>query len=142
MLPALSVLLLLACQVRNSSPRIDSAGAGSAEDRPAVSSEADTAAARAQAWVATGTEPFWALDIDSTGLRFKTPDDTMGIRWPPLKPLMAGDTLRWLAEAGRAMVDARIWPGKCSDGMSDRIWPNTAVVRIDSTSYRGCAESR
>jgi uncharacterized membrane protein len=28
---------------------------------------------------AVGTEPFWALEIDSTGLRFRTPDDTAGI---------------------------------------------------------------
>ena len=98
-------------------------------------------ASGAGAWRAIGTEPFWGLDIDSTGLRFRTPEDTMGIRWPPLTPMVRGDTVRWVGETERAAVDARIWGARCSDGMSDRVWPYTAVVRIDSTTYRGCAES-
>ena len=99
-------------------------------------------ASGAGAWRAIGTEPFWGLDIDSTGLRFRTTEDTMGIRWPPLTPMVTGDTVRWVGETERAAVDARIWGARCSDGMSDRVWPYTAVVRIDSTTYRGCASAR
>jgi putative lipoprotein len=107
---------------------------------PSSASAADTTeTASTGAWRAIGTEPFWGLDIDSTGLRFRTPGDTMGIRWPPLTPMVRGDTVRWVGETERAAVDARIWPARCSDGMSDRVWPYTAVVRIDSMTYRGCA---
>ena len=91
---------------------------------------------------AIGTEPFWGLDIDSTGLRFTTPDDMTGIRWPPRAPLVSGDTWRWLGETGRATIAARIWPARCSDGMSDRVYPYAALVRVDGTDYRGCAASR
>lgn len=97
---------------------------------------------RADAFRAIGTEPFWGLAIDSMGLRFTTPEDLMGIRWPPLTPMARGDTVHWIGETERAAVDARIWPARCSDGMSDRVWPYLAVVRIDGTTYRGCAESR
>jgi hypothetical protein len=48
------------------------------------------------------------------------------------------------AEVGqteRAAVDARIWLEGRSDGMSNRSWPYAAPVRIDSLTYRGCAES-
>jgi len=75
-------------------------------------------------------------------MRYTTPEDTNGIRWPPLTPTIRGDTARWVSETERAAVDARIWPEQCSDGMSDRVWPYTAVVRIDSMTYRGCAASR
>jgi putative lipoprotein len=123
--------------------RTDSVGESGAESAPTSVSPADTTEpASAGAWRAIGTEPFWGLDIDSTGLRFRTPEDTMGIRWPPLTPMVRGDTVRWIGETERAAVDARIWAARCSDGMSDRVWPYTAVVRIDSTTYRGCAESR
>ena len=48
----------------------------------------DTAAtvATAEPLRALGTEPFWSLDIDSTGLRFRTPEDTSGMRFPPNAP--------------------------------------------------------
>jgi len=92
---------------------------------------------------ALGTEPFWALDIDSTGLRFTTPADTAGTRFPPNTPSpVAGDTLVWMAETERAAVHVRIWPARCSDGMSDRVYPWTAIVRVAGTEYHGCADRR
>jgi uncharacterized membrane protein len=139
----LSLSVFVACQVRDASRRTDAAGASGADSAPTFASAADTSeTASAGAWRAIGNEPFWGLDIDSTGLRFRTPEDTTGIRWPPLIPVVRGDTVRWVGKTERAAVDARIWPVRCSDGMSDRVWPYAAVVRIDSTAYRGCAESR
>jgi uncharacterized membrane protein len=92
-------------------------------------------------WVrAIGTEPFWALIVDDRGLRFLTPVDTAGIRFPPIAPTSAGDTLEWAGETARAQIDARIWPESCSDGMSDRIWSHAATVRIDGVLHAGCAE--
>jgi uncharacterized membrane protein len=91
---------------------------------------------------ALGTEPFWALDIDSTGLRFNTPDDTSGIRFPPLTPSTAGDTIVWIGQIESTSIDARVWPAKCSDGMSDREYPYKSVVNIKGTTYRGCADRR
>jgi uncharacterized membrane protein len=92
---------------------------------------------------ALGTEPFWALDIDSAGLRFTTPEDTSGMRFPPnaASPI-AADTLVWMAESESAAIHVRIWPAQCSDGMSDRVYPWTAIVRVAGTTYHGCADRR
>ncbi|MGH7710643.1 MAG: COG3650 family protein [Gemmatimonadaceae bacterium] len=124
---------------------------GSEAPRPADSSvgvSVDTlrgsgaALAITQPLRAIGTEPFWALDVDSTGLRFTSPDDTGGIRFPPIAHSVAGDTMVWVAETERAAIDVRIWRDKCSDGMSDRVWPYVAVVRIEGKTHRGCADAR
>jgi uncharacterized membrane protein len=91
---------------------------------------------------ALGTEPFWALDIDSNGLRFNTPDDTSGIRFPPVAPSTVGDTVVWIGQTESTSIEARVWPAKCSDGMSDREYPYASVVQIKGTTYRGCADRR
>jgi uncharacterized membrane protein len=89
---------------------------------------------------ALGTEPFWALDVDSSGLRYITPDDTSGIRFPPVAPIAAGDTMVWTGVTERAAIHVRIWREQCSDGMSDRIYTYAARVRVDTTEYKGCAD--
>jgi uncharacterized membrane protein len=113
----------------------------SGEGRQDTSVEADSGNIAAPLR-ALGTEPFWALDIDSTGLRFITPDDTSGIRFPPLVPTSSGDTVVWVGETERAAIDVRIWRERCSDGMSDRVYTFAATVRIAATTYRGCADAR
>lgn len=113
-------------------------------DSAAVAAPAGSAAvSTAEPLRALGTEPFWALDIDSAGLRFTTPEDTAGMRFPPNAPSpIAGDTLVWMAETEMAALHVRIWPERCSDGMSDREYPYTAIVRVAATTYRGCADRR
>jgi uncharacterized membrane protein len=91
---------------------------------------------------ALGTEPFWALDVDGTGLRFITPEDTSGIRFPPIASTVIADTVVWSGQTERATIEARIWPEKCSDGMSDREYPYASRVTIAGTTYRGCADRR
>lgn len=123
-------LIVLYSACREGAPRAaDSTGA------PAVSTTNEPLRA-------LGTEPFWALDIDSSGLRFITPDDTSGMRFPPIAPIAAGDTMVWTGATERAAFDVRIWREQCSDGMSDRVYPYAARVRIDATDYRGCADRR
>lgn len=110
--------------------------------RLARASEAATPNAPAtRTFQAIGTEPFWSLDISSTGLRFTTPDDVTGIIFPPLAPTVMGDTLQWAGATERAAIDARIWPSPCSDGMSERVWTHKAVVRIAGLIYQGCADA-
>ena len=129
-------LILPACR-EGSPPPADS----SAVAAPAPAGQ--TGVATTEAVRALGTEPFWALDIDSTGLRFTTPQDSAGMRFPPNAPSpIAGDTLVWMAESELAAVHVRIWPKQCSDGMSDRVYPWTAIVRVAGTTYNGCADRR
>jgi len=91
---------------------------------------------------ALGTEPFWALDVDSNGLRFITPDDTSGIRFGPIAPTVVADTVVWSGQSDRMAIDVRVWTEKCSDGMSDREYPYASQVTIAGTTYRGCATRR
>jgi uncharacterized membrane protein len=89
-----------------------------------------------------GNEPFWALHIDSTVIRYVTPEDTAGIRFPPVKPLQLGDTLRWTTSNPQTIVEAWVVTGSCSDGMSDRTWTYRASVQVGSRKLQGCAERR
>ena len=91
---------------------------------------------------ALGTEPFWAFDIDSASLRFTTPDNQEGIHFPPVAQTVDADTMVWAGATERAAFVVRIWREQCSDGMSDRVYPYAARVRVDTTTYRGCADAR
>lgn len=135
---AVSAAFGLACRGGDSGERADRDTVQAHETARATASGSDTLAAGA--FRALGTEPFWNLEIRSEGLRFITPDDTVGMRFPPITPTMVGDTTRWVGETERAPIDVRIWPARCSDGMSDRVWALTAVMTINQTVYRGCAE--
>lgn len=109
---------------------------------PAVTLDSTTAGILAEPLRALGTEPFWALDVDSSGLRFITPEDTSGIRLPPIAATIVADTVLWSGQTERAAIEARVWAEKCSDGMSDREYPYTSRVIIAGTTYRGCADRR
>lgn len=91
---------------------------------------------------ALGTEPFWALDVDTFGLRFITPDDTSGIRFPPVAANVVADTVIWSGQTEGASIEVHVWAEKCSDGMSDREYPYASRVTIAGTTYRGCADRR
>lgn len=90
---------------------------------------------------ASGTEPFWSLSIDRAGLRFTTPDNPEGVRFPIRLLTVIGNTMQWDGETENAAITARIRPGACSDGMSERVWTYKAVVRLNGATYQGCAEA-
>ncbi len=92
------------------------------------------------AFRAVGAEPFWGLTINRAGLRFTTPDNLTGLRFPSYEVTFVGDTVQWRGKTKTAVLTARVRPGRCSDGMSDRVWMHHAVVRLDGVTYRGCAE--
>ncbi|MDQ3077939.1 MAG: META domain-containing protein [Pseudomonadota bacterium] len=82
---------------------------------------------------AVGTEPFWDLTIGrdlvftdrGTGVAVSEPA-------PPAINGFAGEIYQ-----GRR-INVNIVHGQCSDGMSDRIYPDTVEVRVDGRAYRGC----
>jgi uncharacterized membrane protein len=89
-----------------------------------------------------GNEPFWNLTIDSTGLRFRTPEDTAGLRFGFTRAVAVGDSLRWNSVGDAGRIEAIVAPATCSDGMSDRVWLYRARVTIGTRRYTGCAERR
>ncbi|MGQ0646627.1 MAG: hypothetical protein ACT4P7_03590 [Gemmatimonadaceae bacterium] len=58
-----------------------------------------------------GNEPFWGLTIDSTGMRFRTPEDTAGLRFGASIPVMVGDSLRWNSLGEGGTIEAIVVPG-------------------------------
>ena len=144
MAAVLLIGLLGACTASGGDRGGDSSAAGASAAAPDTTTAADTAVPAVagtpgRTFHVVGNEPFWSLDITAGGLRFRTPEDTTGALFSAATRSAAGDTVTWTAAAGGRTIDARLWPAKCSDGMSDREWTHTALVRVDTTTYRGCA---
>ena len=82
---------------------------------------------------ALGTEPFWDLTI-SRNLVFTDRGSNVSVvqPTPPVQHGVAGD----MYNSPRIRVN--IVHSRCSDGMSDRTYPDTVQVTVDKRLYRGC----
>ncbi len=82
---------------------------------------------------AIGTEPFWDLTI-GRDLVFTDRGNNMQVAepTPPVRSGFAGETY----QGSRLFVN--IVHTRCSDGMSDRSYPDTVNVTVDGRAYRGC----
>lgn len=88
-----------------------------------------------------GTEPFWGVDIDQNGLKF-TGVDRVDRQAPPVAPTVQGDRAVWNARVGDgAALVVSLTVKACSDGMSDRVYPLEAEVRLGEETLRGCADN-
>lgn len=83
---------------------------------------------------AIGNEPYWSLDISDGQLRFRNADGYAAsdsnftyTRDPRLGDVYEGRRIR------ATIIDRR-----CSDGMSDRTYPDTVTVEIGTQTWRGC----
>ncbi len=83
---------------------------------------------------AVGTEPGWSLDIDAQQMRFTGDYGRVTINQPtPQKQTgIAGEMYR------TQRLEVNIVHGRCSDGMSDRTYPDSVQVYADGRLYRGC----
>lgn len=86
-----------------------------------------------------GTEPFWGVDIEPGGLRYSgvdRPEQTA----PNAGPVMTGTVAIWTARTTQGdALEIALMATECSDGMSDRVFPLTARVRIGDETLQGCA---
>ena len=80
-----------------------------------------------------GTEPFWNLLIDEHDITFLQPD-AQPIRQPTPKVIIgfAGEIYR------TPRIDVNIVHQQCSDGMSDRAYPDRVGVTVDGRQFHGC----
>jgi uncharacterized membrane protein len=82
---------------------------------------------------AIGTEPFWNLLIDEHNLTF-----TLAGSQPVLQPTpqvihgFAGEIYQ------TPRINVNIVHGQCSDGMSDRTFPDKVQVTVDGHRFNGC----
>ena len=82
---------------------------------------------------AVGTEPFWSLAIDQRTIAFTLAGSTP-VQQPKPQVIVgfAGEIYR------TPRIDVNIVHGACSDGMSDRIYPDKVQVRVDEHHFNGC----
>ena len=87
---------------------------------------------------ALGTEPFWSVEVLPGQLRYMSPEQPGGITFAATVARSGGAT-RYAGAMAGAKVSLTIVLGKCSDGMSDRVYAYTAALTIDGLVMHGCA---
>ena len=129
---ALAVLSLAAC-----SPAEEPAPPPEAPEPAPVLGGVDLA----QPVRALGTEPFWSVELTGTEMVYTTPESPEQ-RAPQPNPAVQGTTATWETETvdGTALTVTLI-ATECSDGMSDRTYPLTAMVKLGERELTGCAAS-
>ena len=82
---------------------------------------------------AVGTEPFWNLLIDEHDITFVL-SGAQPIRQPTPKVIVgfAGEIYR------TPRIDLNIVHHQCSDGMSDRTYPDQVTATVDGKQFKGC----
>ena len=82
---------------------------------------------------AIGTEPFWNLLIDPINLTFTQPEGAP-VTQPTPKVIIgiAGEIYQ------TQRINVNIVHAQCSDGMSDRVYPDKVQVMVDGRQYNGC----
>jgi len=88
-----------------------------------------------------GTEPFWGIDLTGTEIVYSGADRPEQ-RGPQPKPSIQGTvaTLETTTGAGTDIA-ITLTATECSDGMSDRTYPLTALVQVGEETLMGCAAS-
>ncbi len=90
---------------------------------------------------AIGTEPFWSVELTGTEMVY-TSTEPPGQRAPRPEPVVQGTTATWEAEtADGTRLKVTLIATECSDGMSDRTYPLTAMVTVGDLALTGCAAS-
>jgi uncharacterized membrane protein len=130
-LAAVSILALAAC---------------SQGGEPAVAPPAEPATMLAgvdlgQSVRALGTEPFWSVELTGTEMIYTSPEPPEYRAVQP-KPVVQGTTATLDSRtATGAAFTVTLVATECSDGMSDRTYPLTAMVTIGDVRLNGCAAS-
>ena len=80
-----------------------------------------------------GTEPFWNLLIDEHDITFVQPE-AQPIKQPTPKVIngFAGEIYQ------TPRINVNIVHAQCSDGMSDRVYPDKVQVTVDGKQFNGC----
>lgn len=87
-----------------------------------------------------GTEPFWNLQVKGTTLILTRPDEPALTAANAVLAASSGKAV-WTAEGATPPVVASLSAGTCSDGMSDRVYPYTAEVKVGDLVLKGCGIS-
>lgn len=90
---------------------------------------------------ALGTEPFWGLTVTGIQARYSTPEITESVARDVVRSASAGvETVA--GRLGEVPFKLTVRPERCSDGMSDRVYPFAAHLRIGESDFQGCAAQK
>ena len=82
---------------------------------------------------ALGTEPFWNLLIDEHDITFVEPEQQ------PIKQRTPKVIIGFAGEIYQTpRINVNIVHAQCSDGMSDRVYPDKVQVSVDGKRFQGC----
>ena len=88
---------------------------------------------------AIGTEPFWGAKVEGRCVTYSTPEDQAGTRiWTRYNPGPDGGVWVGTFKGKPFKLITRLQPD-CSDGMSDRTYPQEAMLTVAGEERRGCA---
>ena len=130
---AMSVFALSAC----SNPEPAAAPAEPAAPGAAVLGGVDLT----QPLRALGTEPFWSVELTADRLAYDSPEGGETTASRPdmvLQGTVAG--FEGVTDKG-STLSLTLTATECSDGMSDRTYPLTAIVKLGDRTLTGCAAS-
>lgn len=90
---------------------------------------------------ALGTEPFWSLELNGTDMIYTSPEPGE-LRAPQPAALVQGTVSVFeAATSDGSPMKVTLSATECSDGMSDRTYPLTAIVELGERTLTGCAAS-
>ncbi|MBH8567083.1 hypothetical protein I8748_33880 [Nostoc sp. CENA67] len=103
-------------------------------------------AASNEEFIARGTEPFWNVTVSKRGIVYNSPG-TQQVKFPYVAPLKAegrpADLVRVYRLKGtgnNTLIIQKV--SACSDGMSDKNYPYSAIFIQGNKILEGCAEKK
>ncbi|MBD2440288.1 COG3650 family protein [Nostoc sp. FACHB-110] len=108
----------------------------------AHSSSVSAQIANREKFVARGTEPFWSVTVSKSGIVYSSPE-VKKQTFPYVAPLTAqgrsADFVRVYRLRGNNTLILKK-DNACSDGMSDKQYPYSAILILGNKVLEGCAE--
>jgi uncharacterized membrane protein len=98
---------------------------------------------------AVGTEPFWQVSVTRQGIEYRTPEQTAPVKFAYSAPVAAQGRptdvvqvyrLQNRSTDGWLMIQKAVG-NQCSDGMSDNLYPYSAIVILNGKVRSGCAST-
>ncbi len=133
-----------ACSAPTGTGEADNAGTDAQSEEQAMMEESAEQAAPVDSAIpahfrALGTEPFWAVTNGSAGLRYMTPENSEGVAVTVTGEDEQENSRNVTGTLEDNIFTIEIAVATCSDGMSDRIYPFTATLKLGEEERRGCA---
>ena len=109
---------------------------------PSASPTATASPTPEKRFQALGTEPFWSVEVMPKGrLKYSTPDMLNGVVVSSVEKRQ-GERVQYIARFNGKPFTLDIVPDKCSDGMSDTVYPYKVTFVHSGRTDHGCARLR